>query len=189
MPSIDGEELSEMNTEEINEIKEVPMNDEDLYYYLPNLRLLIYDDLKKYESIESLLPEDKSYVVLLYPVSSKTNGHYACLYRLNDIFYYLDSYGMKVDKPLQFSEKFKNTPKILTQLFNESTFPIYVNRTRFQNLRNKNIASCGSYVVFFILLMLEYGLNMGDGIQLLEDIKDESNESFDNIIVQFISKR
>ncbi len=176
---------------EIKKIEEIPMDDIDLKYYLgDSLKLLTYNELGKYNSIDQLLPNDKDYIILLYPVVSETNGHYAMLYRFDNVIYYADSYGLEVDEPLSFSEKFKNTPKKLSHLLDDCVLPIYYNTISFQNKKNTTISTCGSYCVFFILVMTELNGNLYDAIKLLEELKKEKPHlTYDDIICQFISKR
>ena len=177
--------------QEIKEIKIEPMDNIDLKYYLgDSLRLLTYNEMGKYNSIDELLPNDKDYIILLYPVVSEINGHYSMLYRLDNIIYYADSYGLEVDEPLSFSEKFKNTPKKLSHLLDDSSLQIYYNTVCFQNKKNTKISTCGSYSVFFILVMKELNGNLGDAIKLLEELKREKPHlTYDDIVVQFINKR
>ena len=52
----------------MNSIKYESMDDLDIEFYLPKVRLVVYNDLKKYKTIEKLLPKDKSYFIVLYPV-------------------------------------------------------------------------------------------------------------------------
>ena len=59
----------------MSDIKYESLDDEDIRYYLPDARIMKYSELSKYTTIEQLLPKHKSYVVLLYPVSSETSGH------------------------------------------------------------------------------------------------------------------
>jgi hypothetical protein len=177
--------------EEIKEIEHEPMDDGDLRYYLgDNLRLLTYRELNNYNTIEDLLPDNKSHVIILYPVISEVNGHYCTIYRLNDVIYYSCSYGMKVDAPLSFNDKYKDTPKKLSQLLNKSYFPVYFNTICFQDKKDSKIATCGSYAIFFILCMLEFNANLGESIQLLQTLKTQNdNLSYDDIVVLYINKR
>ena len=65
----------------MNNIKYIAMDDTDIKYYLPKATIITYDELSKIKDIEKLLPRHKSYFILLYPVESKTNGHWVCMSR------------------------------------------------------------------------------------------------------------
>ena len=67
----------------MNEIKYESMDDSDIEYYLPNARLIMYNELKRCKSIEQLLKKHKDYVILLYPVQTESSGHWTCLVRFN----------------------------------------------------------------------------------------------------------
>ena len=176
--------------DEITQIEQTPLSDVDVKYYLgDDARVLIYDELAKYNTLEELLPESKSFIVLLFPVKSETNGHYCALYRLNDNIYYCDSYGFKPDKPLSFSPKYKNTPKHLTMLFDNSTLPIYYNTIDFQNKKDLKMADCGRYSIFYILVMKEFNADLSFVISALQDLNHQKpNQSYDDIICGIINK-
>ena len=67
----------------MNEIKYESMDDQDIRYYLPNAVILKYNQLSKYKTIQQLLPSNKSYIILLYPVGSENSGHWVALTRFN----------------------------------------------------------------------------------------------------------
>ena len=81
------------------EIKYESMDDDDIRYYLPKVRLMLYNELKN-KTIEKLLPKHKSYIIVLYPVISERNGHWICLTRFNSTVEYFDSYGKIPDTPI-----------------------------------------------------------------------------------------
>ena len=93
-------------------IKYRPMDDQDITHYLPNARLMTYNELSEIQNITDLLPKHKSYVIILYPVKSVTDGHWVCLTRYRQTIEYFDSYGGKPDVPLSWG-KYNNTPHYL----------------------------------------------------------------------------
>jgi hypothetical protein len=58
-----------------------------------------YSELSKYETIDQLLPHDKSFIILLLE-DSKNRGHWTSLMRLGNVIYYFNSYGLKYDRDL-----------------------------------------------------------------------------------------
>ena len=90
----------------MNNIKYIAMDDTDIKHYLPRAKILTYDELSKVKDIEKLLPNHKSYFILLYPVISPTSGHWVCMTRYDKTLEYFDSYGLPPDKPLDWG-KFK----------------------------------------------------------------------------------
>ena len=55
----------------MDDLKYEAMDDDDVRHYLPDARILKYNELVKYKTLESLLPKHKSYVILLFPLQVK----------------------------------------------------------------------------------------------------------------------
>ena len=143
----------------MNNIKYIAMDDTDIKYYLPKATIITYDELSKVKDIEKLLPRHKSYFILLYPVESKTNGHWVCMSRYDKTLEYFDSYGLPPDKPLDWG-KFKQTPHYLSQLLAKTELRINYNTIDFQNKRDYNISTCGAYSVFRVRTLSEMNLDV-----------------------------
>jgi hypothetical protein len=170
-------------------IKYESMGDDDIRYYLPKARIMKYNDLSKFKTIEQLLPTNKSYVILLYPVSSATSGHWVALNRYNDIIEYYDSYGSKPDIPLTWA-KFKDNPRYLSELLSNTRLKTVYNSIDFQTKRDLSVSTCGCYSVFKILCMLELNADMAKTNLLLQALKESNPEmSYDDIVVNYINKR
>lgn len=63
-----------------------------LYHALPDVKVVRYVDLKKYKTLEELLPPSKE-IIILYPVRDCNDGHWTAGYLKNKTFYFFDSYG------------------------------------------------------------------------------------------------
>ena len=167
-----------------------PMDDGDIKFYLPDARLILYEDLtpEKVSSLSNdLLWKNGSYFILLYPVESKYSGHWTCLCRFNDTIEYFCSYGYKPDYPLKWS-KTKLRPYLLPLLEKEKN--VVYNTIDFQNKKIKQMATCGAYCVFRVLTMLELNLDLKGNNLLLQQLKkDNPTMSYDEIVVQYINKR
>ena len=142
-----------------NNIKFIAMDDTDIKFYLPKAKIITYDELFKVKDIEKLLPRHKSYFILLYPVESKTNGHWVCMSRYDKTLEYFDSYGLKPDEPLEWS-KFKKTPHYLSLLLGKTKLRIHYNTIDFQSKRDYTISTCGAFCVFRIPTLTEMNLNL-----------------------------
>lgn len=173
------------------EIKYESMTDENIKFYLPDARLILYNDLKKYKTIEQLLPKHKSYFILLYPVSSETNGHWTVLTRFDNVIEYFDSYGLRPDVPFSWdSSKFRDNKKYLTGLLNKTNLKVVFNDISFQSKRDGMIATCGSFVVFRVLTLIEFGADLKNNNKMLKTLKKvNENLTYDDIVIQFIDKR
>lgn len=168
-----------------------PLDDGDIKFYLPDARLILYDDLKP-EKISSLSDEllwnDKSYFFLLYPVDSKYSGHWVVLTRFNDTIEYFCSYGYKPDYPLKWSKQ--KQKGYLLPLLEKDKLNVEYNNIEFQNKKIKNMSTCGCYAVFRVLTMLELGCDLKHNNILIQQLKkDNPTMTYDDIIVQWINKR
>ena len=172
----------------MKQIKFISMDDGDIKHYLPDARLIMYKELKGIDDIEILLPTHKSYFIILYPVQSESNGHWVVLTRFNDIIEYLDSYGNDPDFPLKWYHE-KIDP-YLTNLLNKTKLEVVYNTIPFQDKKNSILATCGAFVVFRVLTMLELNANLEQNNALLKKLKkDSNNKSYDDIVVQYINYR
>ena len=154
-------------------------------------KILTYNELAKVKTIEQPLPKHKSYFVLLYPVTSETNGHWVCLTRYDKTIEYFDSYGETPDIPFKWStSNYKNNPRYLSELLKKTKLHIVYNSIDFQSKRDEMISTCGCYAVFRILTLIEFNADLGKNNLLLKTLK-ESNEdlSYDDIVVNYIDKR
>jgi hypothetical protein len=175
----------------MDELKYTSMDDEDVRHYLPDARILKYDELANYKTIESLLPKHKSYVILLFPVSSETSGHWVALTRFNSTIEYSDSYGLAPDAPFKWStSKFKNNKRYLSVLLNKTKLKVVFNSIDFQSKRDEMISTCGAFSVFRVLTLIELNANLEKNNLLLQTLKDSNPElSYDDVVVQYIDKR
>ena len=165
------------------------MDDTDIKHYLPNAKIFTYIELSDIINIEEILPKHKSFIILLYPVKSETDGHWVCLTRYDKTVEYFDSYGQKPDEHLKWG-KFKDIPHYLSNLLNKTKLMVTYNNIDFQNKRDYNIATCGPYAVFRILTMIEMDADLEKNNLILQTLKETNEDkSFDDIVVEFINKR
>jgi hypothetical protein len=173
--------------DELDEIIEKPMNDSEIKHYLPNTPLITYPELGNYNSLEELLPENKSYVIILYQ-DSPNKGHWVCVLRYDDKFEYFDSYGNKIDDPLNWvplgirKELDQMTPYLSNMLKGKK----YVwNNKKFQE-ENPEVATCGRHCVFRILNNEENNLNLKEYIKVMEEIKKNTKLNYDEIVSEYV---
>lgn len=65
----------------------------------PDTRILKYGDLRNYETIDDLLPNDNDFVIILLE-EEQNRGHWTCLMKPRGKYYYFNSYGCKFDDDL-----------------------------------------------------------------------------------------
>jgi hypothetical protein len=173
-----------------SDVKYQSMDDQDIHFYLPKAKLIQYNDLKKYKTIEKLLPKHKSYFILLYPVQSEMSGHWVCMTRYDKTIEYFDSYGLKPDIPFSWdTSNFRENEIYLSKLLNKTRLPIVYNTIDFQSKKDLMMATCGAYAVFRVLTLLEFNANLQQNNLMLKTLKETTDEPYDDIVVNFINKR
>ena len=129
-------------------------------------KILTYQDLEKYNSIEELLPDEKDFKIILTQVK-KNSGHWCVLIRNKDKIIWADSYGMPPDAELRFVPSFMN--KLLHQKIHQihrlmktckdAGLKSEYNHYKYQS-ENPNVCTCGRYAIWFILMNnLNYSLD------------------------------
>jgi hypothetical protein len=110
--------------------------------------------LPNYNSIEELLPHDRSHFVLLYQ-DSPNSGHWTCCLRQKNTVEFFDSYGNYPDKDLSWVSPEKRHDlgidgKYLSSLFNKTKMKVIFNTEPYQ-ASGRQFATCGRHVVFRLM--------------------------------------
>jgi hypothetical protein len=102
------------------EIIEEPLGDDDIRQYLPDAKIMRYNKLHQYTTIEDLLSNPIDYAILLYE-DRPMKGHWVCVLRYNDTVEFFDSYGGSPDSQLKWNKNAVNQElnqqPFLTNLF------------------------------------------------------------------------
>ena len=146
-----------LKVKKIEKVATTPLDNFQLNDYLPNVPIITYNELQKYNSIEQILPHNNSYAVILYQ-NSENSGHWTALFRKDNNIYFFCSYGSKVDEPLNWISKKENkklgiNAPYLSILLNKTKMPVYYNKISHQD-EDRRVSTCGRYVVYFIKNML-----------------------------------
>ena len=174
----------------LNLIEETPLSDAIIKQYLPSARILKYSELANYNIIDDLLPYNKSYFVLL--IEKKLNeGHWVCVLRQDDKIEFFDSYGGYPSSQLEWSKKnnykLGQNRKWLNILFDNSPLDVIYNKIKFQST-NDDINTCGRHCICRIKSMLMNNIDLDDYHKLLENIRDDTGLTFDEIVSIYIDK-
>ena len=138
----------------IKEIQATPISDALIKQYLPDADIIMYNQLPRYNSIEEILPHDKSYAVLMYQ-DSPNSGHWTGLLRQKNIVEYFDSYGSYPDADLSWVSKDKRHElgidgKYLSNLLNKTKLKVIYNTEPYQ-ADGDQYATCGRHVIFRLM--------------------------------------
>lgn len=186
----------EINEEKktLEEIVDKPMGDDDIKRIIPDAKIILYKDLKKYNNIDEILPHKKSYAIILY-LSSPNSGHWTAIMKPNDsTIEYFDSYGGNIDKPLSWltNEQNKNLgieEPYLSNLLKKSKYNIIENNTQFQakGKGNEDISTCGRHCCYRIQCMKNKNMNLEQYKKMMERVKNNINLNFDKLVGIMIS--
>ena len=178
----------------VEEIIEEPMDDTDIRQYLPNAKVMRYSGLARLSDIEQLLPTDKSYVILLYE-NTPGSGHWVALMRYGRTIEFFCSYGSKIDVPLRWQNPKDNamlgqTRPFLSQLLNKAKgkFRAIHNPVAYQSSK-QGVATCGAWDVMRINQMKNHNQDLQEFHNFMESVKKETGLTFDEIVVNYVSKR
>ena len=178
----------------VEEIIEEPMDDGDIRQYLPNAKVMRYSGLSRLSDIEQLLPTDKSYVILLYE-NTPGSGHWVALMRYGRTIEFFCSYGSKIDAPLRWQNPKDNamlgqTAPFLSQLLNKAKgkFRAIHNPVAYQSSK-QGVATCGAWDVMRINQMKNHNQDLHEFHDFMESVKKETGLTYDEIVVNYVSKR
>ena len=139
---------------EIYEKLYIPLSDEEIKKLVPYAPIVIYEDLENYNTIEELLPNKRSAIVLFVKTFAENSGHWVALLRNDKNIYYFDSYGLRPDKALSFSPKelrrgFGQKIPLLSHLLNQALddgYEVSFNEVKYQD-KNPAVMTCGRWIV------------------------------------------
>ena len=133
------------------------LSDLDIKRALPNVPILTYEDLSKYDNIAQLLPKKRDAIILFVELSQGV-GHWQAITRSNKNIHFFDSYGTRPDKALLWIDKFmrkelNETVPYVSYLLNnalDAGFNVSFNSFEYQNKKNTDVSTCGRWVIAWI---------------------------------------
>ena len=111
-------------------------------------KFILYHDLEKYNNIDEVLGTNKG-VILLFQNESSNSGHWVSLFADDDTLYFWDSYGLKMDEELKYTEfttRIHNGVPVahLTHLVEKSNYKVISNTYRYQKWKH-HTNTCGRW--------------------------------------------
>ena len=176
----------------LKEIMKTPLTDNDLEKYFGigiKEEILKYSDLKDYNDMNDLLPNDKSFKIILIEYE-KNKGHWIAILRYNNKIEIFNSFGHKHNEDdfvesdtmnyyLGQSHIFLN--KLIEDEIKDGEFKIIYNKVKFQE-EDENINTCGRHVVNRILCMLHYNMTLKDYIDFMKTSHKKTKLNYDQIV-------
>lgn len=174
----------------IKDVKADAMSDKLIRKYLPNCKILKYNEFKKFKNLNQIIPNNKDYIIILYE-TSPNSGHWCCLMNYDDNYEYFDSYGKEPSNPLSWNNPNVNImlgqdKPYLNYLIESSNKDTYYNDIDYQSTKN-DINTCGRHCIFRILCMLKKNYNLKQYYKFMKSLKNKSNEQYDSIVSYMIN--
>jgi hypothetical protein len=143
---------------------------------------IVYKELRKYSTIEDLLPNDGSFKIILLN-DSPNSGHWVCITRNKDTYNYFNSYGQSFNQdlyviPATIRRILGSYDNYLNDLLKDKK--VVYNKVKLQHDKS---AVCGRYVVLFIIMNTKMGYSMNQFINYLKEHKKETGEPYDKLIL------
>ena len=184
--------MSPKEKNKLSKIIDAPMGDNDIRKYFPDVKIIKYSDLIKYESLDELLPKEQDAVFILYQ-DSPNSGHWTLTIRNGNQIQFFDSYGGEPDSQLRWlpermRQQLKTNVPYLTNLFNKSNFDIVYNPIKYQSEKKTyDINTCGRHCSLRLKTFLN-GKTLNQYYQDMKKIKKITGGSYDDIVSVLIEK-
>ncbi len=153
--------------------------------------IITYSQLDEYKSIEELLPESKSWKIILIE-EKEYFGHWVLILRYNNTIEFFNSYGTSPSYELDLipdkqNEILGQDEKYLNKLLNIALgkFKIIYNKKRFQRLEN-NINTCGRWVILRIIMLENFNMDLNKFIIFMDNLKKPYKLNYDQLVSMII---
>lgn len=116
------------------------LTDKDLSVLVPGCKVVIYNALDQYASIDQLLSKP---CVILFEVSRRRHGHYVCMFKEGGTCFFFDSYGIGIEEQKDYvSRRMLKRVNYISRLLKESAYKVDYNPHCYQG---KTSATCGRW--------------------------------------------
>ncbi len=182
--------IAKISPQATEALVEDPLDDLEIRKALGNdAKIVPYQDLKNFRTIDDLLPQKKDAVMLLYE-NRPMDGHWCCLTKNKGEISFFDPYGEIVDKQLKYSQFSKDrveggADQSLHQLLSTSKLPVFYNDFKYQRDGN-GVNTCGRHAINFIRYNQRHGLDLEDYNEMMEKAQKQSGLPYDELIAKLV---
>ena len=176
----------------LKKVEDDPLSDKIIRKYLKDPKIILYEDLKNYDNINDLLPNNKDYVIILFKQDDKGSNHWIGLMKYDNIIEHFCSYGSYPDEyyfdwtTQRDLDKAKEYKPYMTELLNKSGNEIIYSSQDYQQDKGK-IATCGRHITNRVMHLLNHNNNINDYYKYMKKIKNKSGLSYDEIVSAIIN--
>ena len=172
------------------------LSDADLKRYFPDNKdpnpIIKYNELANVKNIFELLPQDRTFKVIL--IERRPNiGHWVCILRRGDTIFYLDSYSNQQDGQLKHISSFwrkmlGQDEKLMTKLLKPKRlngFKLKCNKNRLQSLASQS-GTCGRWCILWITMCLDFKFDLDEFEDFIDLWKEKLNLSRDELVTHWV---
>lgn len=184
--------MEPININKVNQFIHKSISDQDLEKYFTKAiqkKILVFGDLRKYNSIDEVLPKQKDFIIMLIETAPNI-GHWCCLTKNNGVVTWFDSYGMKPGSELKFVDEDKRAQlnedrNYLGELLQKTKYKVEYNTIAFQS-DGDNVRDCGRYVILYLILFNEKNFNLKQFQQFMKNETKKLKLSYDQLVSYLI---
>jgi hypothetical protein len=176
----------------INRIQS-PLTNSDIERLFPEIGGTIkYNEIKNYNDIDELLPEDKCFKVILIEQDNNV-GHWVCISKYDNTIEYFNPYGTKVDNDKRWIGKLKNMllgqcEDVLSELMEKSKYKCVYSKTKFQKISNKlDIQTCGRWCCLRLICLRDLDMDLNKFKKFIKDNTKATGLPKDALVCVYIS--
>ena len=148
-------------------------------------KTIVYADLRKYNTIEELLPKIGSFQIILLR-DNPSSGHWVCIERkAEDLYYYFNSFGESYNQDLYLISS--SIRKMLGSYDNYLNELLKGKKVEIMNKKFQQdySAVCGRWCILFIIMTTKLMYSMKEFIKFIQDKKKELQlKSYDELVLK-----
>lgn len=167
-----------INSKDYEKYINYPLSTQEIPRLYPT-NIKIYNELKNVNNLDEILINNSC--VILY-LDNPTYGHYCCVKKYNNNYYFFDPYGKKIDKYNHYEGGKKIESNYLKRLFlnkKKEGFNIFYNDHPLQKY-SVTVATCGYWCISFIKLK---SLNENNFLKYIQKLSKKYNITKDLLAV------
>jgi hypothetical protein len=140
-------------------------------------------------SIESILPSDPNYCILLYE-QEENSGHWVALLRYEGGYEFFDPYGNNVDVPLRWTDRedrqeLGQSHPYLTDLLKASGKQWRHSPYKYEEV-NKKINTCGHHCTHRIYRLIHNKLDLREYKAYMDHLRERFDMDYDEVVSEFV---
>jgi len=150
-------------------------------------KIVKYNELKNYRTILDLLPQNKSFKIILIE-NEYNKGHWVLVLRYGNTIEWFNSYGDKPEATKRVNGSLKNrllgqTSDELKRLFKSapSKFKVIYNKRKFQKLK-PDINTCGRWVILRILTAMNMNMDLTEFNDMITKAQKATGLPLDGLV-------